>query len=238
MVLSPRFFFKNVTKTLIFLLPFADTGAMIVVATLFWITGFFSSWGFRNIQNGSITAYLYEEFPDNPWFKSVNTMVMLAVFLTFPLQLAPAMEVLEQWRQPSFSSVTIAPSRDAHDRAVPPEDARGKNTLLVRLATWGACDCWKKISWIMPRYCIVLSCAILVLLVDDLGLLMALFGAVGQTGLAMTPCLCHLALQRKGIAPKQRLKTFMNIVTVTFCSLVMFFGLIASVDRIARRINN
>ena len=205
---------------------------MITVGSLFWITGFFTSWGFPNIRNSSITAYLYEEFPGNPWFKCVNTMVMLAVLFTFPLQLAPAMEVLEQWCQPSLSSVNQPACRDFQNQAVLPEDERGHHE-----PTWGACHCWKKITWIIPRYCIVLGCAIVVYLVHDLGLLMALFGAVGQTGLAMTPCLCHLALQRKGIAPKQRLKTVMNLITVTFCSLVMLFGLVTAVNRIATRAN-
>jgi len=78
---------------------------MIVVGTLFWLTGFTTSWGFPGIENGSITAYLSEQYPDSTWFRIVNTLVTVAVLLTFPLQLTPALEVLEGWCHPSVDSL-------------------------------------------------------------------------------------------------------------------------------------
>lgn len=194
---------------------------MVAVGILFWITGFFTAWAFPDIHNGSITAYLHEAFPDNSWFNAVNMIVMLAVFLTFPLQVTPALEVLEEWCQPAVSLAARDTSTDKPNPtpADPDGDAR---------------DCWGDFKWIIPRYCIVLGSAILVLIVDDIGLLMALFGAVGQTGLAMMPCMCHLALQRRGVAPKQRSKTLMNLLTITCCTLVMFFGLIEAVRQILK----
>lgn len=224
-------------------------GAMSVVGILFWIIGFFASWGFPDIENGSITAFLAEQFPDQPWFKAVNAMVMLAVFLTFPLQLTPALEVLEEWftpaialSSPTTTSEEIQPAADASSQetvpVIQPVDSTDGHREAALLAdedenlapstnSW-----WKKHQWIVPRYAIVFGCSIVVLLVDDLGLLMALFGAVGQTGLAMMPCLCHLSLQRHGIAPKHRFKTLLDLLIVIFATLVMFFGLVVSVNRI------
>jgi len=66
--------------------------AMSVVATLFLLIGTTASWGFPDLTSGSITAYLAQRFPDQAWFGFVNILVMLAVLLTFPLQLTPAME--------------------------------------------------------------------------------------------------------------------------------------------------
>lgn len=221
-------------------------GAMSVVGILFWIIGFFASWGFPGIENGSITAFLAEQFPAQPWFKAVNAMVMLAVFLTFPLQLTPALEVLEEWFTPAVAMNDLAPVENdqtsgASPQEAPPQieridrkDGQREDALLpdevenqLNSNTW-----WKKHEWIVPRYAIVFGCSVVVLLVDDLGLLMALFGAVGQTGLAMMPCLCHLSLQRHGIAPKHRLKTFVDLMVVIFATLVMFVGLVVSIDRI------
>ena len=59
--------------------------------------------------------------------------------------------------------------------------------------------------------------------------------AVGQTGLAMMPCLCHLSLQKHGIAPKNRLKSFLSTMTVCFATSVMIFGLVVSIDRIFQK---
>jgi hypothetical protein len=36
---------------------------------------------------------------EQPWFGVVNSLVMVAVFLTFPLQLMPVIKVLEEWCQ-------------------------------------------------------------------------------------------------------------------------------------------
>jgi Transmembrane amino acid transporter protein len=212
---------------------------MLVVGVLFWVTGFFCSWSFPDIQNGSITAYLSEEFPDSLWFKVINTMVIFAVFLTFPLQVTPALEVLGEWCQPNTSSV--APGNSASHPNPNDDTPTGspirQDALLESYnnVNGGVGDYRDRFGWLIPRYGIVLGCAILVLLIDDLGLLMALFGAIGQTGLAMMPCFCHLALQRRGVAPEHRSKTLMDLVTIVFCTLVMLFGVIASVRRILSR---
>ena len=168
-------------------------GAMTVVAALFWFIGFFGSWGFPDIENGSITAYLSQTFPDQPWFKAVNTLVMVAVFFTFPLQLTPALEVLNEWC--SFCAVPVITVRN-NGRVVVSTTEDQNLSRLESSATHFVLDrsengveqahssrvnmcfsrCWENYSWIIPRYLVVFGCAMVVLCVDDLGLLMALFG--------------------------------------------------------------
>lgn len=220
-------------------LPFA----MAIVATFFWVIGFFGSWGFPDIENGSITAYLAERYPDEIWFGLVNILVMSAVFLTFPLQLTPAMEVVEEW----------CGNRDVGHEAIPGMDSN-ENPLLVlqsldnvypthqdhllgRNETPGsnAAPFCQRHGWILRRYMIVIGCLLVVLYVNDLSLLISLFGAVGQTGLAAMPCLCHLALQRKGLAPKHRLKSAFDIATILFSGGVMIAGIIVTVNRIIKK---
>lgn len=239
--------------------------AMTVVATLFGVLGITGSWAFPDIQNGSITAYLAETFPDSNWFRIVNALVMVAVFLTFPLQLTPALEVLAEWTSSSRESEhdsspssnacvaeddaedeeagdqTTAPRRKglqllptADDTTVEETIAASSTPPIDHVDPW-----WKQYSWIIPRYILVLACAIVVGLVNDLGLLMSLFGAVGQTGLAAMPCLCHLALQRKGkIARAPSWKTLMDLCTILFATLVMLFGVIVSVERILIKVSS
>jgi amino acid permease len=221
-------------------------GAMGTVATLFLLIGLSASWGFPENTSGSITAFLEERYPDQPWFALVNSLVMVAVFLTFPLQLTPAMEVLEEWCQPTNNhNNTMELEQEEQEQESPPtirrvdsSDGHREDALLEDDAHQQQQQCtttlkrwWKEKQWIFRRYLVVLGCAAVVLLVDDLGLLMALFGAVGQTGLALMPCVIHLQLQRQGIAPKHRMKTAMDVFTIAFSALVMIFGLVVSVQR-------
>jgi amino acid permease len=215
-------------------------GAMGTVGCLFLLIGLSASWGFPDNTSGSITAYLEERYPDQPWFGVVNSLVMVAVFLTFPLQLTPAMEVLEEWCQRSndhnINSMEQEEESRPTIRRVDSSDGHREDALLEDDAQQQQCTTtfkrwWKEKEWIFHRYLVVLGCAAMVLLVDDLGLLMALFGAVGQTGLALMPCAIHLQLQRQGIAPKHRMKTAMDVFTIAFSALVMIFGLVVSVQR-------
>mmetsp|Transcript_45598 Transcript_45598/g.52700 ORF Transcript_45598/g.52700 Transcript_45598/m.52700 type:complete len:468 (+) Transcript_45598:481-1884(+) len=52
------------------------------------------------MHNGSVTAYLTMKYPTIVWYKVINVFVMIAIFCTFPLQLTPAMEVLNEWFGP------------------------------------------------------------------------------------------------------------------------------------------
>ena len=72
-------------------------GAMGTVGTLFLLIGLSASWGFPDNKSGSITAYLEERYPDQPGFGAVNSLVMVAGFLTLHVQLTLSMKVLEDW---------------------------------------------------------------------------------------------------------------------------------------------
>jgi amino acid transporter len=222
-------------------------GAMSTVALLFLWIGISASLGFPDITSGSITAYLEERFPDQPWYGVVNSLVILAVFLTFPLQLTPAMEVLDEWFGPGCQPLCgcdWTPSMDTEDHdgliieRVDSTDAHRADALL-EVATPDAVvtyySCFGEYEWLVRRYLVVFGCAVVVLIVDDLGLLMSLFGAVGQTGLALMPCLIHWNLQRQGVAPKSTILSLLDLFTIGFSLVVMITGVMFSVQRIIEK---
>ena len=214
--------------------------SMSVVATLFLLIGISGSIGFPSIRSGSVTAYLEREYPHLIWFSMVNFLVIVAVAFTFPLQLAPAMEVLDQWldgtlEDPSVDSgascgLDIASSEDECDRTSIQNQLSTQKVVIARDELFPAPTslhqqhCCKSHSWLFRRWGMVILCATIVLLVNDLGVLMSLFGAVGQTGLAGMPCAVFLALQYQGIAPKNVLWSVLNMLILAFCSAVMVTG--------------
>jgi amino acid permease len=248
-------------------------GAMSIVATLFLLIGVTASLGFPDIVSGSITAYLEARYHDNAWFGIVNALVIVAVFLTFPLQLTPAMEVLDEWLAPGCRPTTMcySSSNDNDESDNNDEGGRGNDGLMVVIQRVDSTDHHRADAlldtdnnnddeededlgivvetstftstsilswffagreWILRRYLFVLGCTLVVLLVDDLGLLMSLFGAVGQTGLALLPCVIHRTLQAQGVAPKHRLKSILDVITISFSVVVMISGLAFSIQRI------
>lgn len=71
-------------------------GAMGCIGVLFATVGISAASGFPEISSGSITAYLAGRWPDNRWFAAVNALVGVAVLCTYPLQLQPAVMVLDK----------------------------------------------------------------------------------------------------------------------------------------------
>jgi hypothetical protein len=61
-------------------------------------------------------------------------------------------------------------------------------------------------------------------MVKDLEVLIALFGAVGQTGLAGMPNAVFLALQYQRIAPNNRLWSLLNLLILALRTAVMMAG--------------
>lgn len=47
------------------------------------------------------------------------------------------------------------------------------------------------------------------------------------------PCAIHLALQRQGVAPKNRLRTVIDFSIVLFCGAVMLTGCTLAIHEIA-----
>ena len=85
------------------------------------------------------------------------------------------------------------------------------------------------------RFLVVFGCAVVVLTVNDLGLLMSLFGALGNTGLAAMPCIIHWRLMQKGIAPLNFLLMAINVSTIAVCMGVAVIGVAFSVREIMER---
>ena len=92
--------------------------------------------------------------------------------------------------------------------------------------------CFGQYEWIFRRYIVVFCCTIIVLSVNDLGLLMSLFGAVGNTGLAGMPCLIHLRLMKLNIAPYSGILRFIDIGTILLCTLVAITGVTFTLQEI------
>mmetsp|Transcript_10067 Transcript_10067/g.11499 ORF Transcript_10067/g.11499 Transcript_10067/m.11499 type:complete len:559 (+) Transcript_10067:76-1752(+) len=174
---------RKASRSKLFISPVL-IGSMCLVAFLFLLIGVTCGPAFPDNVDGSVTAYLSTKYPDSLWYQCVNASVMVAVFLTFPLQLTPAMEVLQEWFGPGCNPCNSFNS-----------DAGSCNASVVKQK--GV----QKYEWIFRRYLVVLSCSIIVLTVNDLGLLIALFGAVGNTGLAAMPCVFHLKLMQDKRAP-------------------------------------
>lgn len=277
--------------------------SMMITASLFCAVGIFASLGFPDLTeaDGSVTAYLHHAFPHNAWYTTLNAAVTVAVLLTFPLQLQPAMQVLDQWldqdiktcrlrrrrrlplatteeqaeQQTSGAMVGTTGNDDDDDDdslPTPPEvlmesphhessgnfqlmernshdeedendddDDDAMNNIdpdepdgLVRMdssnssiidpldSTW----CCGIPQWLIRRWMVVLACAVIVLTTDNLSLLIGIFGAVGQTGLAAMPCAIHLALQHEGLVDKSMWKTCLHCGLLLFCGAVMISSLI------------
>ena len=216
--------------------------SMSIVASLFVFIGVTASIGFPDIDSGSVTDYLVVRF-GNPWYQIVNGFVIVAVLFTFPLQLTPAVEVLDEWFGPGCSPLCCSPSSqgelvvvESYERA--PEVVTTLNEGETfhdepdSIAAESPASLCRKYEWVLRRWLMVLGCAVVVNVVSDLAALISLFGAFGQTGLAAMPCLMHLNLQRNGIAPKNIMQTVLDIVILSFCSLVMLTGCSFSLQQI------
>jgi len=284
-------------------------GSMSTVAGLFLLIGSTCGPAFPDIVDGSVTAYLTRKYPNSQWYQIINASVMVAVFLTFPLQLTPAMEVLAEWFGPGCDPVCCGSSngsgllccawgggaglrrdgprgngrhtvvsqtddgnddRDGEDLFR--DEAAGvgtgrseqqqhhdlhRNGLFVTDAS-ASCDnnanavpgglrfdghagtlpknsCFGNHEWIFRRYLVVFGCALVVLSVNDLGLLMSLFGALGNTGLAAMPCLIHWKLVQTGIAPMNFLLLAVDVGTMGMSLGVAITGVVFSVQEILHK---
>jgi amino acid permease len=184
--------------------------SMSLTALLFLVVGVPTSLGFPDIKTGSVTAYLAQRFPHQLWFSVINDLVMVAVALTFPLQLQPALQVIDRWldRDGHYDDIGVCrvSSRTSDWISVASEGSAEQTTLAVaaepdgleriplelsaslpRIAQRYRCPpmhcgfCRPRSTWLVRRWMFVLACALIVVVVNDLGLLMALFGAIGQT---------------------------------------------------------
>ncbi|KAG8466774.1 hypothetical protein KFE25_008153 [Diacronema lutheri] len=70
--------------------------AMCAIALTFVSVGSSVALAFPRIDSGSVTAFLAARAPDDRWLGAVNAFVSLACLLTFPLQMQPALLVLDR----------------------------------------------------------------------------------------------------------------------------------------------
>jgi hypothetical protein len=90
-------------------------------------------------------------------------------------------------------------------------------------------------AWLWRRWGLVVLMTVIVLMIDnDVSLLMGLFGAVGQTGLAGMPCAIHLALQYQVRVPRHTLMSIVDLLILLLTLVVMVAGCAVSVLKIVR----
>jgi len=250
-------------------------GAMSTVAGLFLLIGATCGPAFPDIVDGSVTAYLTTKYPNSLWYQIVNASVMVAVFLTFPLQLTPAMEVLGDWFAPGCDPVCCSGTQSNGNTSscclggggllsVRRRRQGGRHAIISQsdeneVEGEGFHDegenghgltgdgivtspplpprnsCFGDYEWIFRRYLVVFGCALVVLTVDDLGLLMSLFGALGNTGLAAMPCIIHWKLVEQGIAPLNFLLLAVDVATIGMSLGVAIIGVAFSVKEILEK---
>ena len=79
------------------------------------------------------------------------------------------------------------------------------------------------------RVGVLAACTALGLAFKRVDLIIALFGAVGQTGLVIVPCAVHLRLQWTGLAPRGALWAAADCTVIGVCAFVMVFGTVSAV---------
>merc|ERR1712136_150427 len=154
---------------------------------------------FPDIGTGSVTAFLVDQ-NSYWWLQFVNVAVSVAVFLTFPLQLFPAVEVvvdgLERRRarhaNKRHASVVIeaAASEVAVENQHDPSNCQIEQVLVEDASEEVSSGGSPLMQWVcdkqnLVRVTAVLMCAVVAGAVENVGLLVSLVGAVGQTGLVM-----------------------------------------------------
>lgn len=224
--------------------------SMTLVALLFVLIGVSASLGFPNVHSGSITAYLEQQYPDIVWFSIVNALVILAVALTFPLQLTPAMQVLDEWidrecvccrnmhrsdqASDAGSSIEVT-SYSVAQQHVEEETFQEEEELPTSISPLDRTVCCCIKVWVFRRWLMVLGCAFIVYWVDNLGLLIMAVGAIGQTGLAGMPCAIHLAMQYQGTAPRNHKQMLLDAGVLLICGIVMVSGLVTSITEMVKQ---
>jgi len=159
------------------------------------------------LQSGSIVAFLAAQPGSGPGHVIVQVadhLVTAAVFFTYPLQLLPASEILESWTGISSSAKAEGSGADAA------ADEPRRASVLP--------------AWVLCRLALVCVTVVTALAADNVTLLTALFGSVGQTGLGMLAPLCHLALVRSGALAGSAARTVLDVAIVAFCAVIMVSG--------------
>eukprot|EP00466_Bigelowiella_natans_P020772 jgi/Bigna1/89565/estExt_fgenesh1_pg.C_510129 len=229
--------------------------AMATVAFLMLIVGASCGAAFPGIESGSITAYLSSE-RNNPWFKVVNILTLIAVLMTFPLQLYPAVEVINEWFGPRCKPTCCqdrerkapgggggANSLNDH-RRIPESEVEQQDTTNASMSSSSASSASgvsrssANAEWIIRRIIIVMLSAAVSLGTNNLGLLVALVGSVGSPGLVMMPNIIHLRLQFSGQIAMSYLAVIGDILVITFALIVGVAGTYFAITQLVNAHNS
>eukprot|EP00470_Lotharella_oceanica_P014862 CAMPEP_0170191292 /NCGR_PEP_ID=MMETSP0040_2-20121228/51381_1 /TAXON_ID=641309 /ORGANISM="Lotharella oceanica, Strain CCMP622" /LENGTH=397 /DNA_ID=CAMNT_0010439347 /DNA_START=16 /DNA_END=1209 /DNA_ORIENTATION=- len=178
--------------------------AMSTISMIMLTLGATCGAAFPGISTGSITAYLADT-NDNPWYKVVNTLTMVAVLMTFPLQLFPAMEVVNDWFGPGCEPRMCREETESQ-QWLPQVDSfeagEGADIGLEELddgADVPPPHAGCRIEWALRRLAAVIICGAVALAVNNVALLVSLVGSIGSPGLVMMPSFISLSLHYKAI---------------------------------------
>jgi hypothetical protein len=185
--------------------------AYVTLAVLFVAVGVSSSIAFPD-ADGSIIAYLVGRH-DCLWFQIINALVSVAVLLAFPLQLLPVMQAIEGNDTTKTRRTPTLPATLTRNAQRTSQQGSEQQRLITRLL-------------------ILSAFAVIALLVDNVALLVALFGAVGQTALVLMPCAVHIRLKRMGIAKKSLVGDAFDFAIILFCIAVMVSGTASAIEMI------
>mmetsp|Transcript_20727 Transcript_20727/g.36885 ORF Transcript_20727/g.36885 Transcript_20727/m.36885 type:complete len:495 (-) Transcript_20727:63-1547(-) len=197
--------------------------SMLTISLLMLMLGASCGAAFPDIESGSVTAYLATT-NSNPWYKIVNGITTLAVLVTFPLQLYPAIEVIESWYEGCLLKCRGSTDRanTEHKQVVSHQedddggDELGEDTPAMNATVINLSYRRRKYTWAIRRVLVVLFCAGVTLLIDDLGLLLSLVGAIGSPGLVSMPSFIYFRLVYAGQMNVSILAIIANCLVVVF----------------------
>ncbi|KAG8460294.1 hypothetical protein KFE25_011785 [Diacronema lutheri] len=195
--------------------------SMFSLCTIYMAMGVVVALGFPDIDSGSVSAFLAQRDPSNRWLAMVNAMIGLAILCTFPLQMQPALMVLDKQR---------VAHRHHHNRHHHQGHRHG-------CSAWAAAGAVRSVA---IRFGLVGGCVLVVLLVPELELLIALLGALCQASLSALPFLISLTLHARGAVRISASRAALHVGLLSFCILAATTGSysafadIASYLRVAR----
>jgi len=107
--------------------------AMTTAATIFALVAGSSALVFGPVTNGSITAFLLTHYAHDPvllhWILAANAAVTLSVLVTYPLQMFPCIEMVENW--------LWVRQQHEQEQSTPPTNPRQRRRRRRRLVRTG-----------------------------------------------------------------------------------------------------
>lgn len=199
--------------------------ANVSLSCMFGALGAACAVAFPEVRSGSITAFLERRHHAGHLFGAVNTVVASAVLLTFPLQLQPALEVIENRSAPPAAHHGSSSGVGGSSSSSVPAPATASDDLEGAAAPRGRFSRARQLhAFVRTRALTTTMCALVVLALPRLDLLIALLGAMCQAVMAGTPFVFSLKLHSMGELRLPRWLVPVNVVCAVFCALTTVFG--------------